>query len=216
MSAKSGRSNNAKVYITYAAITLAILAVIFAVITQQRNSIAPVYEITVSGLDAKTPSEAQVACKTDYSRFAEVMADYEDCAWAWCGGDVVYLVKTRAVRVNADSEYKGFTGVQFKDKDRKLHEGYLIDPATEPKELGRIQLSESEEYTFDNVSMTIRVGIRSEEIRYGDAVYLWAKGDSVVYAVKPDTYEKIENRIVNFTDDGGRNHTCYILDTKID
>ena len=63
--------------------------------------------------------------------------------------------------------------------------------------------------------MSIRVALRSGEISYENAVYLWEKDTDLVLAVRPDTYKTVEGSIVSFTDDGNVAHTCYILDTEI-
>ena len=81
--------------------------------------------------------------------------------------------------------------------------------------LGRIKISDAKEYTYDNVSMTVRVGLRSGDIKYENAVYLWEKDTDLVLAVRPDTYKTVEGSIVSFTDDGNVTHTCYVLDTEI-
>ena len=112
-------------------------------------------------------------------------------------------------------EETGFTAVKFINASGQERSGYIIDPATEPVELGRIKIDEASEYTYDNVSMTIRTGLRSGEIKYENAVYLWEKDSDLVLAVRPDTYMPVEGNIVSFTDDGNITHTCYILDTEI-
>ena len=49
--------------------------------------------------------------------------------------------------------------------------------------------------------MTVRVGLRSGDIKYENAVYLWEKDTDIVLAVRPDTYKTVEGSIVSFTDD---------------
>ena len=105
--------------------------------------------------------------------------------------------------------------MKFINASGKQRKGFIIDPTTEPVELGRIKIDDAKEYNYDNVSMTIRVGLRSGEINYENAVYLWEKDTDLVLAVRSDTYKTVEGSIVSFTDDGNVTHTCYVLDTEI-
>ena len=212
---KSKRASN-KVYIICAMAAVLALAIIFGVHMYLKGQVAPVYELKVEGLEAKTPAEAQAACRGDHERFAEAMEKYGESSWVWCGGKTLYLVKPDALVIDAEAEPCNFTAVKFKDEKRNEKSGYIVDPSIAPKELGRIELGESEEYTFENVSMTVRVGLRNGDIDYENAVYLWEKGSDLVLAARPDTYETVEGSIVSFTDDGNVTHTCYILDTAID
>ena len=204
-----------KTYLLYAIVTIAVLAVCFALFLYMKAQVATVYEYTVKGLAAETPAQAQTQCRADYEKFASIMKDYEDCSWVWCGKNVVYLVRPSALKVDVNSEETNFTAVKFRDSHGNRLKGFIIDPASAPKELGRIELSASDEYTFENVSMTVRVGIRNEEIKYDDAVYLWEKGSDEVIIVAPDSYEVVQDNIVSFTDDGNVSRTCYILDTAV-
>ena len=83
-------------------------------------------------------------------------------------------------------------------------------------------LAACKEYTGldDSAALAISAGfgggLRSGEISYEDAVYLWDKDSTEVIAVRADSYQTVQDNIVSFTDDGNVTHTCYILDTKID
>lgn len=211
-----GRLSSNKVYIICAAVAILVLAIFFGLHMFRKSQVAPVYELRVDGLEAQTPAEAQAACRGDYERFAEAMENYGESSWVWCGGKTLYLVKPDALTIDAEAEPSNFTAVKFKDSSGGIKSGHIVDPSIAPKELGRVELGESEEYTFENVSMTVRVGLRNGEIDYENAVYLWEKGSNLVLAVRPDTYEAVEGSIVSFTDDGNETHTCYILDTAID
>lgn len=216
MPAKKRSINNSKrVYIICAAVTLAVLGVIFGIHRYNISQVAPVYQVHIDGLEAATPAEAQAACRADYKRFAEQSEKYPGCAWVWTGKRMLYLVKPDVLEIDASAEETGFTAVKFINASGKERSGYIIDPTTEPVELGRIKIDDAEEYTYDNVSMTIRAGLRSGEIKYENAVYLWEKDSNLVLAVRPDTYTAVEGSIVSFTDDGNVTHTCYILDTEI-
>ncbi len=218
MSAKAKRQGSSpakRTYIAFAAITLAVLAVVFAVIMQSRSK-TPVYVLEVSGLDAKTPAEAQTECRAEHEKFAKPLQDNTGCAWVWCGDNKLYLVKTTALRINTKDETQNFTAVTFDGGAGKQLEGYIIEPETPPTELGRIELTDGEKYNFESVSMSIRMGLRSGEISFDDAVYLWEKDSTEVIAVRGDSYQTVQDNIVSYTDDGNVTHTCYILDTKID
>ncbi len=216
MPAKKRSDNNLKrVYIICAVLTLAVLGIVFGIHRYKISQVAPVYQVHVDGLEAATPAEAQAACRADYQRFSEQSEKYPGCAWVWTGKRMLYLVKPEALEIDASAEETGFTAVKFINASGQERSGYIIDPATEPVELGRIKIDEASEYTYDNVSMTIRTGLRSGEIKYENAVYLWEKDSDLVLAVRPDTYMPVEGNIVSFTDDGNITHTCYILDTEI-
>ncbi len=212
---KSGRSSK-KVYIICAVVTVLVLGVVFGVHRYKISQVAPVYVLEADNLSAQTPAEAQAACRADYLRFAEIMEQYEGCTWVWTGKSTLYLVKPEALEIDASAEETGFTAVKFTDAKGKTQSGYMLDPATEPVELGRISIEQAQEYNYENVSMTVRVGLRSGDISYENAVYLWEKDTSLVLAVRPDTYKTVEGNIVSFTDDGNVTHTCYILDTSLD
>lgn len=204
-----------QVYIICAVVTLVILGVMFGVYKHRLSRVAPVLEIRVENLEAQTPAEAQAACRGDYARFAEAMEGHEGCAWVWTGKHKLYLVRPEALEIAASAEETGFTAVKFKTANGKTKSGYIIDPATEPVELGRIKVTDAQEINYESVSMTVRTALRSGEISYENAVYLWEKDTDLVLAVRPDTYKTVEGSIVSFTDDGGVTHTCYILDTEI-
>lgn len=213
---RQGGTYISKVYITSIAITVVTLLTVFIVHSYKLRQIAPVYEMKAENITAQTPSEAQAECRGDHDRFAEAMQGYDGCKWVWTGEETLYLVKPESLQIDADAENTGFTAVQFKDDKGRQKEGYIIEPETEPAELGRIKIDSEQDYTFENVSMTVRVGIRSGDINFDNAVYLWEKDTDTVLAARPDTYKIIEGSIVNFVDDGNIAHTCYILDTKID
>ena len=218
MSAKAKRQGSSpakRTYIAFAAITLAVLAVVFAVIMQSRSK-TPVYVLEVNGLDAETPAEAQIECRAEDVKFAKPLQNNTGCAWVWCGDNKLYLVKTTALRINTKDETQNFTAVTFDGGEGKRLEGYIIEPETPPTELGRIVLEGGEKYNFESVSMSIREGLRSGEISYENAVYLWEKDSTEVIAVRADSYQTVQDNIVSYTDDGNVTHTCYILDTKID
>lgn len=218
MSAKAKRQGSSpakRTYIAFAAITLAVLAVVFAVIMQSRSK-TPVYVLEVNGLDAETPAEAQIECRAEHEKFAKPLQNNTGCAWVWCGDNKLYLVKTTALRINTKDETQNFTAVIFDGGEGKRLEGYIIEPETPPTELGRIVLTDGEKYNFESVSMSIREGLRSGEISYENAVYLWEKDSTEVIAVRADSYQTVQDNIVSYTDDGNVTHTCYILDTKID
>lgn len=218
MSAKAKRQGSSpakRTYIALAAITLAVLAVVFAVIMQSRSK-TPVYVLEVNGLDAETPAEAQIECRAEHEKFAKPLQNNTGCAWVWCGDNKLYLVKTTALRINTKDETQNFTAVTFDGGEGKRLEGYIIEPETPPTELGRIVLTGGEKYNFESVSMSIREGLRSGEISYENAVYLWEKDSTEVIAVRADSYQTVQDNIVSYTDDGNVTHTCYILDTKID
>lgn len=216
MSARRSSGKKIKsVYIICAAVVVAALGLIYGIHRYNISQVAPVYVMKVEGLACETPAEAQAACRGDYAKFAETQSGYDGCAWVWTGEDSLYLVKSEALELNPAAEETGFTAVTFLNPNGKRLGGWVIDPATEPVELGRIEITDGGEYTFENVSMTVRVGIRNGEISYENAVYLWEKDSDTVLAVRPDTYKAVEGSIVSFTDDGNVTHTCYILDTAV-
>ncbi len=212
---RRSRKSSKRVYITCAVVTLIVLGVVFGIHKYKISQVAPVYQVHIDGLEATTPAEAQAACRADYQRFAAESEKYPGCAWVWTGKRMLYLVKPDALELDASAEETGFTAVKFINAEGKQRRGFIIDPATEPVELGRIEIGDAEEYTYDNVSMSIRVALRSGENSYENAVYLWEKDTDLVLAVRPDTYKTVEGSIVSFTDDGNVAHTCYILDTEI-
>lgn len=201
--------------IAYAAITLAVLAVVFAFIMHFR-ALAPVYTLEVKDLDARSPAEAQAECRANHTRFSELLKEHIGCSWVWCGDSKLYLVKTSALRINSNEETANFTAVTFDGGRGKRLEGYVIDPATPPRELGRIKLTDGDKFNFESVSMTIRVALKNGDISYDNAVYLWEKDSAEVIVASADSYQTVQDNIVSFTDDGNTTHTCYILDTKID
>lgn len=214
---KKSRSELLKrhIYITAAVLTLAALALVFSLVKHQQAAVAPVYVMKVSGMTAQTPEEAQAQCRQEYRKFKDISDEHSDVSWAWSESGELYLVKTSAVTLMAESKYPDFSEIKFKDRRGAAHVGYIVDITDEPKELCRIELEPAEEYKLEQVSMSIRERLRSGEISCPDAVFLWEKGSGEVLAVKKDSYEIIEKNIVSFADDGGRVRICYILDTKI-
>lgn len=212
---RRSRNSSKQVYIICAVVTLVVLGVIFGIHKYKISQVAPVYQVHIDDLEAATPAEAQAACRADYQRFAAESEKYPGCAWVWTGKKTLYLVKPDALEIDAAAEETGFTAVKFINASGKQRKGFIIDPTTEPVELGRIKIDDAKEYNYDNVSMTIRVGLRSGEINYENAVYLWEKDTDLVLAVRSDTYKTVEGSIVSFTDDGNVTHTCYVLDTEI-
>ena len=201
--------------IACAAITLAVLAVVFALIMHFR-ALSPVYTLEVKELDAESPAVAQAECRANHTRFSELLKEHTGTSWVWCGGDKLYLVKTSVLRINSGDDTPNFTAVTFDGGKGEHLKGYVIDPATPPRELGRIKLTDGEKYNFESVSMTIRVALKNGDINYKNAVYLWEKDSTEVIVASADSYQTVQDNIVSFTDDGNTTHTCYILDTKID
>lgn len=201
-------------YALYIVITVAVLLAVLLLLLIKASIVAPVCEIRIQDLDAETPAEAQAICRADYKKFVKASKDYDDCLWVWCGGKSVYLAKADELNVCAGG-VAGFTRVKFLDDDGTWLKGYVIDPESEPNELGRISLGESESYNYEDVGMSIRVALREGSIDYEGAVYLWKIGTNTVFAVKPDSYTVIDGINVSFTDDGGQSCFCRILDTDI-
>ena len=195
------------------AVTLVLLAVILIVLAHQRAQIAPVLELTVDGLTAETPSEVQRLCRSDFERYAELMQKHEDCVWLWCGEDRLCLAR-QEVLTKLDVQ-SGFTQVAYTDKHGDGQTGWIIDPAAAPNELGRISLNDSEEASFDSVSMSVRVALREGKIGFTDAVYLWEEGSSEVLAVNSEAVSDPAGAQISFTDDGGVMRNCYVLDTAL-
>lgn len=216
MSEKAKSKSSKGFYIVCIAVTAVIILALVCVSLYQRSEVAPVYVLTVDGLSADNPADAQALCRSEHERFSESAMAQDADIWVWCGEDELYLVKSDALTVLSGGDFPGFTAVSFLDEKGASHSGYIIDPTAEPKELGRIELGDAEEYTFDSVSMSIRVALRSGDISFENAVYLWEKDSSRVFAVGEDSYTPIEGNLVSFTDDGGTAHVCYILDTKLD
>ena len=214
--AKKTSKDTKNFYIICIIVTLAVLLAIFAVFMHQRTQVAPVYVLTVEGLKAGNPAEAQALCRTDSNDYEKLMEGTEECSWVWGGENTLYLVHTKALRIDVNAGYPGFTAVTFKDEHGKTLSGYIIDPTGHPNEMGRIVVDESEEYTYDSVSMSVRVALREGKISYDDAVYLWEEGSNEVFAVYADSYTVIKDKLVSFVDDGGQTRVCYILDTTLD
>ena len=197
------------------AILLAFGAALFTFVSTITDSIAPVYQMTVKGMHLRTPTEVQAACRADYKDFKSASEKYDDCIWVWCGGSKMFLVKNNALTVCNDSDYDGFTRIQFTNNKLKMIKGYIIDAEKEPNELARIDISDAEDFSFDSVSMSVRIAIADGRIGFADACYLWESGSSTVFAVSRDKFADSGDGPVSFTDDGGQRHLCYILDTDI-
>lgn len=196
-------------------ILLAFGAALLTFVSEITDSIAPVYQMTVKGMHLRTPYEVQAACRADFEDFRSASEEYDDCIWVWCGGSKMFLVKNNALTVCADSNYDGFTRVQFTNNKLKMIKGYIIDAEKEPNELARIDISNAEDFSFDSVSMSVRVAITDGRISFDDACYLWERGSHTVFAVSKDKIPEDSDGIVTFTDDGGQRHLCRILDTDI-
>lgn len=201
-------------YIAYIIMTAAVLLAVLILLLIKAAKVAPVLELEVTGLDANTPADAQAICRADYKKFVKASRGYDDCLWVWCEGSMVYLANADDLEVCAGGA-AGFTRVKFLDDDGTWLKGYIIDPEAAPNELGRISLGESESYNYEDVGMSIREALREGSIDYEGAVYLWKIGTNTVFAVKPDSYTVIDGMNVSFTDDGGQNCFCRILDTDI-
>jgi len=210
----SSEKSKKRFYIICAAATLVLLCLAFTVIMLVMAQ-RPVYVVDLNGVSVQTPAQAQIECRADYTRFEKISKQYDACSWVWCDTKL-YLIRSSALRIDADAQESNFTAVIFRNSSGDKLSGYIIDPVTQPKELGRIELVDGEKYDFESVSMSVRVGLRDDEISYENAVYLWEKDSTLVLAVRPDTYETVQDNIVTFTDDGNAVHTCYILDTDID
>lgn len=213
--ASGKKPRTTRITIIYIAATLAALIVVFALVQYMRSQVAEVYELTVSGLDAETPAQAQAMCRADNAKFVELSEKYPDCLWAWCGDDKLYIVRGDSLVVKSIGADGSFDEVSFTGEKGEKHTGYLIDPLKPPALLAQIELGEADEYNYDNVSMSIREGMRSGAVNYEDAVYLWESGGSMVYVVRSDSLEFADGTIAAFTDDGGKTRVCYILDTVI-
>lgn len=199
----------------YAAVTIAALVVLFALMQYARSQIAEVYELSLENFSAQTPAEAQSACRAENETFLPYAEEYPDCLWVWCGDDKLYIVRGDVLKVEGEDPDNGFVKVSFKGEMGTEHTGYIIDPLKAPTLIARIDLGAAQEYTYDNVSMSIRKALRAGEFDYEDAIYLWEKGGSSVYAVHSDAVTVVEGSIASFTDDGGVARVCYILDTAL-
>lgn len=216
MRASDSEKKPKRFHIICIAATAAIILVVLALFIHQRNQVAPILVLDVEGLSAETPAQAQIQCRADCKRYQEYMKYESDCSWVWCGGSKLYLTRSEALHIDTAAESTGFTAVTFKDKRCKDLHGYIIEPQKAGNELGRIQIEEDGEYTFDNVSMSVRVALREGKIAYANAVYLWEKGSAEVIVAAADSYTVIDGGLVSFADDGGEIRICYILDTKLD
>lgn len=196
-------------------ILLAFGAVLLTFVSAISDGIAPVYQMTVKGMHLRTPYEVQAACRADFEDFRSASEEYDDCIWVWCGGSKMFLVKNNALTVCADSDYDGFTRIQFTNNKLKMIKGYIIDAEKEPNELARIDISDAEDFSFDSVSMSVRIAIADGRISFDDACYLWESGSNTVFAVSKDKIPEDSDGTVTFTDDGGQRHLCRILDTDI-
>lgn len=208
--------NSKRFYTICIAVTLLAVLLLVGVFFHLRAQVAPVLTLTVEGLKAETPAEAQAMCRADSNSYAKYMKNRDGCSWVWCGEDVLYLVRPEALHIDAKAENVGFPAVTFKDEHGASFSGYIIDPTGAPNEIGRIRIDIADEYNYDNVSMSVRVALRNGEISYDGAVYLWEKGSSEVFAARADSYTVIDGNLVSFVDDGGVTRVCYILDTKLD
>ena len=194
-----------------------ILAVILSVIIGSNNKIATVYEVTVKDLVAATPEDVQEACRPDWEYYSSILDKYDDCVWVWCGGDRLFAVRADRLELKSEnSTVSAMTEVHFQDQHKRVREGYVIDLSSPPVELAKIRLTAEHRLHFDDVSMTVRCGIRSGELSYEDACYLWEEGTDLVYVVPQSEVTPAGDRHGCFVDDGGRMRVCYILDTDIE
>jgi len=205
-----------KLYIICVAVTLAALIGVFLLVMNGSRQVAPLYELTVKGLSADTPQEAQMICRADSSYYRSVIEPYSDCCWVWTGDERLYVVRTAALNVDPQTDKStGFTYVRFKDMHGVRHSGYIIDPTVEANEIARVKITNAEDFNIDNVSMSIRDSIRKNVLKYENAVYVWEKGQDFVYVLKEDAVTKVEDNICSFTDDGDTLHVGFMLDVRI-
>ena len=181
MPAKSeAEATQKQVYIICAIVTLAVLGVIFGIHEYKIAQIAPVYQIRVDGLDAATPAGLRLPAARHIRALPSRARNTR--AALGCGQEKRRFTSSNpeTLEIDASAEETGFTAVSFLNASGKRLHGYIIDPVTAPVELGRIKISDAKEYTYDNVSMTVRVGLRSGDIKYENAVYLWEKDTDLV------------------------------------
>lgn len=215
--ASRNRKGKTRITVVYAAVTLAVLAVLFALMLYSQSQIAEVYELELKDFTAQTAAEAQAACRADNGKLSVLAEKYPDCLWVWCGDNVLHIVRTKPLVLEGIDPDSGFMKVSFKGEHGKDYTGYIIDPIKAPNVIAKLELEEAGEYTFDSVSMSVRTALRegSFDFDYDDAVWLWEKGGSVVYAVHGDAVTVIDDGIASFTDDGGTARVCYVLDTAL-
>lgn len=213
--ASSGKPRKIKTPVIYAVVTLTILAVLFALMLYSQSQIAEVYELELVGFSAQTPAEAQAACRADNGQFSALAEKYPDCLWVWCSDDKLHIVRTKPLVLEGTDPESGFVKVSFKGELGRDRTGYIIDPLKAPNVIARLELEQAGEYTYDSVSMSVRSALREGSFNYEDAVWLWEKGSSTVYAVRSDAVTMINESIAAFTDDGGVSRVCYVLDTAL-
>ena len=206
-----------KLYIICAAVTVTVLLLVLALVIHANLTTAPLYEITVRGLAAETPQDAQAVCRADCEYYRSVIGPHKNCCWVWCGNDKLYIIRYSALKIDPDTDsVTGFTRVNFKDRGGRRLTGHIIDPTAEPVEIARVRITDSEKFSLDNVSMSVRESIRNGIISYENAVYVWEKGRNFVYALKEDAITALEGHVCTFTDDGDELHVGFLLDTRID
>ena len=201
--------------IIWASVTFFVLAVIFCVIMGIRAKM-PMYMISVDGLDASSPAQAQRLCRENYQRFAAMKNEHPNCEFVWCGKNRIYMLLPYALESIPDSENTGFDSVRFYSTGGIKTRGYIIRPELPNQELGIIDLVNGNRFDFESVSMSVRVGLRKGEIPFNDAVFIWEKDSKKVFAVKKTAVFGQPGADTQFVDDGGVIRNCVILDTRID
>ena len=198
-------------------IALAIMVLVMHIVIGRNNEIAPAYEVTVKDLVASCPEDVQEFCRPDWEYYSSILKKHDNCVWVWCGGNRLFAVRADRLTLDPESCRLGkFVEVHYTDQRGRDCEGYIIDLSSPPVELARIRLTDARRYDFENVSMTIRSGIRSGELTYEDVFYLWEKGRDFVYVIPQSAVTTAGDKFGCFTDDGGRMRVCHILDTDIE
>ena len=209
-------NNKSKKTWVYILFTVLALGIMFGLCLLMLSRVGDAYKLTVKGLVADNPADAQAQCRADNEYFAGLQKQFSGNCWVWTGDNVVYLVRSSKLTVVIDDNNStGFTKVRFIDHNGISLSGYIIDPVSESSVLGKILLDEEQELDFDKISMSVRVSMRNGDVDFGEAVYLWETGTRNVYAVKPEAVTITDGVIASFTDDGGNVILGYILDTDL-
>jgi len=216
MAKTNKKAETMRVYIISIAIALGFVALTYLLVFFVRYSTSPNYLLTVEGLSAQTPSQAQSACRKDNAEYKRLSEEYPDSSFVWCGEDTIYIVKDSRLKIDKSApKYSGFTSVSFNIDYKTLEHGYIIDPTADPVVAAEIALGESETYNAQLVGMTIRTAMRDGTVNYEDVIYLWQDGSTVVYAVKTEAVTLLDNGYAQFTDDGSVLRFCHVLDTQL-
>lgn len=195
---------------------LIVIAFLVTAISIQIIGQMPSLVLNLGDTSASTPSEIQADCRSNYAKFAEIIKDYPDSSFVWCGGNELYIVKNTGLRLENKIDENGFISVRFISQKLKSISGYIIDPTGVPSELGRINIDNADELDYESVSMSVRAVLRSGEIKFDNAAYLWAEGSNEVIAVRMDSYVPLGENVVVYTDDGNRPQVFRILDTELE